>query len=425
MNKPPLFFAIIWLFLSVITFSQEVQASRYASIVIDVNRGVVLHAVNPDKRRYPASLTKIMTLYMVFEALKQGKLTLDQRLRVSRRAAGMAPTNLKLTAGGTISLETAIYALVTKSANDAAVIVAEALGKTESKFAILMTKKARALGMSKTTFRNASGLPNRRQKSTARDMATLARHLIKDFPRQYRYFSTAKYVFRGKTLKNHNNLLRTYRGADGVKTGYIRASGFNLVASAERNGRRLIGVVFGGRNAKSRDREMARLLDKGFAKAKTWRGGRSKAKQRTAKLTPKPKLTPKQSASKKPMIKPGVKPAAKSARTTLKPKKVGLKPKKVGLKPKTPPKATRDAQPAWSIQVGAYQNVNPARRAAQLAVKRIRNLTEHTRIHIAPHKEAGGLIYRARLVGFTKSHAKAACQRLKRRRMGCVAIPPA
>jgi D-alanyl-D-alanine carboxypeptidase len=404
MNKLPLFFAVIWLFLGVLTFSQEASASRYASIVIDMNRGVVLHAVNPDKRRYPASLTKIMTLYMVFEALKQGKLTLGQRLHVSRRAAGMAPSNLRLTAGGTITLETAIYALVTKSANDAAVIVAEALGKTESKFAILMTKRARALGMNKTTFRNASGLPNRRQKSTARDMATLASHLINDFPRQYRYFSTAKYVFRGKTLKNHNNLLRTYRGADGVKTGYIRASGFNLVASAERGGRRLIGVVFGGRNAKSRDREMARLLDRGFEKAKTWRGGKTKTKRRVAKLAPR------KSASKKPAAKPA---------------KAPVKPKKVTLKPKAPTKAAQDAQPEWSIQVGAYQNVNPARRAAQLAVKRIRNLTRHTRIHIAPHKEEGGLIYRARLVGFTKSHAKSACQRLKRRRMGCVPIPPA
>lgn len=399
MNKLPLSFAVIWLSLGIITFSQEAASSRYASIVIDVNRGVVLHAVNPDKRRYPASLTKIMTLYMVFEALKQGKLTLDQRLNVSRRAAGMAPSNLKLTAGSTITLETAIYALVTKSANDAAVIVAEALGKTESKFAILMTKKARALGMEKTTYRNASGLPNRRQKSTARDMATLARHLINDFPRQYRYFSTSKYIFRGKTLKNHNNLLRTYRGADGVKTGYIRASGFNLVASAERDGRRLIGVVFGGRNPKSRDREMALLLDKGFAKAKAWRVGASNIKRRTAKKALKKTMF------KKPKTKP-VQAIRKYAHDL-------------------PPPVKRDAEPAWSIQVGAYQTVNPAHRAAQLAVKRIRNLTEHTRIHIAPHKDEGGLIYRVRLVGFTKSHARAACQRLKRRRMGCVPIPPA
>ena len=399
MNKLPLFFAVIWLFLGVITFSQEAAASRYASIVIDVNRGIVLHAINPDKRRYPASLTKIMTLYMVFEALKQGKLTLDQRLYVSRRAAGMAPSNLKLTAGNTITLETAIYALVTKSANDAAVIVAEALGKTESKFAVLMTKKARTLGMRKTTFRNASGLPNRRQKSTARDMATLARHLINDFPRQYRYFSTPKYIFRGKTLKNHNTLLRTYRGTDGVKTGYIHASGFNLVASAKRDGRRLIGVVFGGHNPKSRDRKMARLFDKGFAKTKTWRGGVSSIKRSTTKIALK-KTTPK-----KPTTKP-LKAIRKYAHDLT-------------------PKVIRDTEPAWSIQVGAYQTVNPARRAAQLAVKRIRNLNEHTRIHISPHKEEGGLIYRARLVGFTKSHAKAACQRLKRRRMACVAIPPA
>ena len=396
-----------------------------------MDRGAVLHAVNPDKSRYPASLTKIMTLYMVFEGLKKGTLSLQQRLHVSKRAAGMAPSNLRLVAGSTMTLEAAIYAIVTKSANDAAVIIAEALGGTEPKFALRMTKKARKMGMRKTTFRNASGLPNRRQKSTARDMATLARHLISDFPLQYRYFSTKKYTFRGKTLKNHNNLLRTYRGADGIKTGYIRASGFNLVASAERDGRRLIGVVFGGRSSKTRDREMARLLDKGFEKAKTW------TPQRTAGLIKTKKFAPR-----KP--KPAFKPKSAVAKATIKPKPTLSKtmvsktaaampaaPKSTGNKaPPSIPIAFRATPPApnapaWSIQVGAYQKSNPARRAAQRAVKRIRNLTEHTRIHIAPHQEGDNLIYRARLIGFTKLHAQAACKRLKRRRMGCVAIPPA
>ncbi|MBT5811557.1 MAG: D-alanyl-D-alanine carboxypeptidase [Rhodospirillaceae bacterium] len=400
-----------------------------------MDRGAVLHAVNPDKSRYPASLTKIMTLYMVFEGLKKGTLTLQQRLHVSKRAAGMAPSSLRLVAGSTITLEAAIYAIVTKSANDAAVVIAETLGGTESKFALRMTKKARKLGMRKTTFRNASGLPNRRQKSTARDMATLARHLISDFPLQYRYFSTKKYTFRGKTLKNHNNLLRTYRGADGIKTGYICASGFNLVASAERDGRRLIGVVFGGRSSKTRDREMARLLDKGFEKAKTWSPPRIAGLIKTKKFaprTPKPAFKPKPAVAKatnKP--KPTVSKTAVSKTAVAKP----AAPKSIGNK-STGNKAPSDIliafratppdpnAPAWSIQVGAYQKSKPARRAAQRAVKRIRNLTEHTRIHIAPHQEGDNLIYRARLVGFTKSHAQAACKRLKRRRMGCVAIAP-
>ena len=399
MKRLRVLFPVIVFFLSLYAGSTESHAARYAAIVIDANRGSVLHAVNPDKRRYPASLTKIMTLYMVFEALKRGELTLEQRLRVSRRAAGMAPTNLRLKAGDAITVKSAIFALITKSANDAAVIVAEALGKTEAGFAILMTKKARQFGMRRTTFRNASGLPNRRQKTTARDMALLAQRLITDFPKRYRYFSTQKFKFRGKTLKNHNNLLRTYQGADGVKTGYIRASGFNLVASAERDGHRLIGVVFGGKNSKSRDAQMVRLLDRGFKKT------RSRIARNTSKQNPiKHKLAKKKVAApaNKQLASPATRPA-----------------------PSTHTALTGRTEPLWAIQVGAYRNANPARRAAQLAVKRILNLPDAARIHITPHRQGTDLFYRARLLGFTKSNAEAACKRLRSRRMGCVPIPPA
>lgn len=395
-------FPITVFFLCLIAGPVESYAARYAAIVIDANRGSVLHAVNPDKRRYPASLTKIMTLYMVFEALKRGELTLGQRLRVSRRAAGMAPTNLRLKAGDTIAVKSAIFALITKSANDAAVVIAETLGKTEAKFAILMTNKARQFGMRRTTFRNASGLPNRRQRTTARDMALLAQHLITDFPKRYRYFSTQKYKFRGKTLKNHNSLLRTYRGADGVKTGYIRASGFNLVASAERDGRRLIGVVFGGKNSKSRDAQMARLLDRGFKKAQS-RIARNKPKQTPAKH----KLAKKKAAA--PLNKKAVSVVSVAA-----PLSTAALPSAAGRK-----------AASWAIQVGAYRDANPARRAAQLAVKRIQNLPKAARIHITPHQQGSNLFYRARLLGFTKTKAEAACKRLRSRRMGCVPIPPA
>ena len=238
--------------------------AKYASVVIDAETGEVLHARNSKTRRHPASLVKMMTLYMVFDALEKRKLKLNQGLRVSRRAAGMPPSKLGLRRGQTIRVKEAILALVTKSANDVAVVVAEAIGGTESQFAQKMTKKARQLGLKRTTFRNASGLPNRRQLSTARDMAALARALIRDFPQYYHYFGTKSFKYRGRTYRNHNKLLRTYKGADGIKTGYIRASGYNLVASGVRNGRRVIAVVFGGRTPRTRNRHTATLLDRGF-----------------------------------------------------------------------------------------------------------------------------------------------------------------
>jgi D-alanyl-D-alanine carboxypeptidase len=241
-------------------------AARYASIIIDADTGRVLYEVNADTRNYPASLTKMMTLYMAFEALEKGKLRLNENLKVSKRASGMAPSKLGLKRGQTIKVKDIILALVTKSANDAAVVLAEALAGTETRFAKRMTAKARELGMSRTNFRNASGLPNRRQLSTARDMAILAQALINRYPKYYHYFSTTNFSYKGRRHRNHNSLLTKYDGTDGIKTGYIRASGFNLVASAVRDGRRIIGVVFGGKSSRSRDKHMAKLLDRGFTR---------------------------------------------------------------------------------------------------------------------------------------------------------------
>jgi D-alanyl-D-alanine carboxypeptidase len=258
----------IYMFLALgFTAMPVTQAqARYASIVVDAHTGKVLHETNADTRNPPASLVKIMTLYIAFEALENDQLSLDQRLQISRHAAGMPATRLGLRAGQTIQVKDAILAVITQSANDAAVVLAEALGGTEVEFARMMTWKARALGMSRTDFRNASGLPNRQQFSTARDMVTLARALLRDFPQRYHLFSITKFHYKGRAYHNHNHLLGSYTGTDGIKTGYIRASGFNLVASVKRDDRRVVAVVFGGKTARSRDRHMVQLLDHGFAK---------------------------------------------------------------------------------------------------------------------------------------------------------------
>jgi D-alanyl-D-alanine carboxypeptidase len=236
-----------------------------AALIIDGETGKVLYARNADSERHPASLTKMMTLYLLFEQLHSGAMTLSTDLPVSEHAAEQAPTKLHLWPGSTIPVDTAIRAIVVKSANDVAVAIAESIGGTESHFAEMMTEKARALGMSHTFYHNASGLPDELQITTARDLAILARHLAYDFPQYFHYFGTSSFVFRGQLLMGHDNLIGNYEGADGIKTGYTSASGFNLVSSVVRGNVHIIGVVMGGRSAHKRDMEMVRLLDDTFA----------------------------------------------------------------------------------------------------------------------------------------------------------------
>lgn len=242
-----------------------------ASIVVDTNSGRVLEADNADARRHPASLTKIMTLYLLFEQLEAGKIKLTTEMPVSAHAAAQAPSKLDLKPGDTIDVATAIGAIVTKSANDVAVIVAEAVGSTETDFAKMMTAKARALGMSHTTYHNASGLPDDRQITTARDQAILGRAIRDRFPQYFHYFSTRTFTWHGKRMRNHNHLLGRVDGVDGIKTGYIHDSGFNIVASAHRGNRRLVVVVFGGKSARARDVRASRLIAKNMRKAATKR----------------------------------------------------------------------------------------------------------------------------------------------------------
>ena len=295
---------------AVLTISSDhTLAAPYADIVVDANSGNVLHSTNPDAQRHPASLTKIMTLYLLFEQLEAGKLKLDSQLKVSGEAAGQMPTKLGLKPGTTIQVEDAIKGIITRSANDVAVVVAEAIAGDEDDFAKRMTRKAQALGMSRTVYKNASGLPDNDQVTTARDQSILGRAIQERFPKYYKYFSTRSFTFRGQSISNHNHLLGRVDGVDGIKTGYIGASGFNLVTSVHRGNRYLVAVVMGGSSAGSRDAKMRDLISDKIAQASTSRtapmvaegGAPSGAtiEPKVAKVEPKPDAKTESKAERK------------------------------------------------------------------------------------------------------------------------------
>jgi len=240
----------------------DIPSQRYAAIVIIESSGKVLYQARAEAIRYPASLTKMMTMYMVFEALKSGKIKKSTPIPISKKAASEPASKLYLKPGDTLSVEEALVALAVKSANDVAYATGEFLSGSEAAFAKAMTKRARQLGMPSTTFKNASGLPDKRQVTTARDMATLGVLLRKNFPQYFHYFNMRSMKFRGKTIRGHNRVLGQLKGADGIKTGYTRASGFNLVTSAMTDRGRVIGVVMGENSSKSRDKHMVQLINK-------------------------------------------------------------------------------------------------------------------------------------------------------------------
>lgn len=248
--------------------SQKPTANpRYATLVVDANTGTVLHQENADKYRYPASLTKMMTLYLAFEAVKEGKLQMEQPLRVSAFAASRPKMNMGLRPGQKMTVEEAILSLIVRSANDSAVVLAEAISGSEPKFATKMTERARDLGMMHTAYRNASGLPDAAQKTTAYDLARLAIALRRDFPEYYPLFSRTNFTYNGTVYPGHNRITSNYPGCDGLKTGFVNASGFNLVSSAKRGETKVVAVVMGGQTARSRDQQMITLLDRFLGKA--------------------------------------------------------------------------------------------------------------------------------------------------------------
>ncbi len=244
--------------------SEATYRARFAALVVNADDGQILYEVNAEEIRHPASLTKMMTLYLLFEAMKRGKLDMDSRLSVSSKAAAAPPTNIDLIPGDQITVKTAIESLIVRSANDVAMVVAEGLGGSQAEFADMMNAKARQLGMNDTNFENPSGLPDDQQVSTAYDLARLGIALKRDFPEYYQWFSITEFEFRGRYYEGHNRLLGRYPGTDGIKTGYIGKSGFNLVTSVKRGSWRLVGVIMGGRTAASRDQQMMDMLDNTF-----------------------------------------------------------------------------------------------------------------------------------------------------------------
>ncbi|MGE5537199.1 MAG: D-alanyl-D-alanine carboxypeptidase family protein [Gemmatimonas sp.] len=381
----------------------EPASARYSDIVIDVRSGQVLHEINADTRNYPASLTKLMTLYLAFEALDRGQITLDETVPVSAHAAAQAPSKLGLVTGERVSYRNLLLGLVTKSANDAAVVVGESLGGTEAKFAVLMTEKAHVLGMTETTFKNASGLPNLRQMTTARDMAKLALALQRDFPQHYHYFGTREFSYKGIVHRNHNNLLGRVEGVDGMKTGFIQASGFNLVASAERNGKRYVTVVMGGESVKARDAEVAALLDQAFA------GTLTASATRVAAL---PNQLSKNVVAKRSGAKTTRTAAAKPA-----------KPATTKTAAAIPAKGTSlgDTLTSWAIQVGAYSRQASAQQAASKALSEIRQVASNAEIAVAG---GGKALYRARIIGLTQASAQEACRVLRQKGTDCMPMAP-
>ena len=383
------------LLFAMLVAAGRAEASKYASIVMEEASGRVLFSRNADSLRYPASLTKIMTLYLLFEDIEAGKISLKSRIPVSKRAAGRSPSKLYLKPGQSINAEQAIYALVTKSANDVATAVAEKLAGTERKFAKRMTRKAKSLGMTRTTFMNASGLPNRRQRSTARDMARLAIAIRRDFPQFYKFFSTKSFSWKGRRFKNHNRLLANYSGTDGIKTGYINASGFNLVAAVERRGVRLIGVVFGGKTSRSRDRHMISILDRQFKRAKT--------------------ITVRAAAAM-----PSALPIAPPRRTADLPEVPATLPNSAHIAARA--NKPGDVPSLWSVQIGNFAQRANAHKAAIRARRTADDVLGMTPAHLMLVSRGNMPLWRVRFNNLDEGAARAACAALFSAGSPCIAV---
>ncbi len=462
-------FILVSFLLLFVFFNQNVYAkanNKYAAFVMDVDSGLILHSRNADKLLYPASLTKMMTLALTFDALDSGKLRLNSRIYISKYAASMIPSKLGLKPGSTIRVKDAINAVAIKSANDIAVALAERLGGSEKNFARMMNKKARSLGMRNTNFRNASGLHDPRQVSTARDMARLGRAMVTKYKRYYHYFSNESFTYNGNTYKTHNKLMGKYAGMDGLKTGYIRQSGFNLVASAVRNDRRLVAVVLGGKTGKSRNKQMEKLLDKSFSRISALQI----AKFNAPIPRRKPSLATIEVASiASPYVPPAIplikKKSAEnvnqarwsmldidnensmfnrmigqgdydiSVRNRIETGLIAISAQMgedipsyilasandnaAGVMPKivsVPKKQVGD----WAIQIGAFSSREATNKAIADSIKKLPDYLNHHKSVVAPSRTSKGWIYKGRLYGYTKQSANDACKILN----DCIAISP-
>jgi D-alanyl-D-alanine carboxypeptidase len=425
----PKFLLILALAAMTALAAAPARAAEYAGIVIDANTGKTLYSASADEARYPASLTKMMTLYMIFEALDAKRIRKDTRVPFSAHAAAQPPTKLGVRAGGSVTVETIIYGLVTKSANDAAAAVGELLAGTEQGFARQMTAKARKLGMSKTTFQNASGLPNPSQKTTARDMAILGIALREHFPHYYDYFSTRSFTLGKTRMPNHNKLLGRVKGVDGIKTGYIRASGFNLVSSVKTDGRSIVAVVIGGRTGASRDAQMTNLIREFLPKASTRDGGALVARRvinggapvatAAVKLprsdVPTPDFRPDGESVEVAAYAPAAEAAARTAEAAID----EVSPAR-GIDPVRTASTVRSG---WVVQVASTPSKEQALAILDATSSRAGNILSGALPFTELFELKGNVYHRARFGGFsTKTAAFDACTALKRKKIDCYAV---
>jgi D-alanyl-D-alanine carboxypeptidase len=396
-----------------------------AAIVVDMNSGRILHEQASMTPRAPASLTKMMTLYVLFSYLRSGAVTPDTEFVVTPYAASQSPTKLGLKPGATIRAADAVNALVTLSANDAAVTIAENLAGTEANFARVMTRKAQEIGMMSTLFRNASGLPNDQQVTTARDMAILAQHLIRDFPEYYGCFQTKYFTYRGHRYRNHNRLLFGYKGTDGIKTGYTRAAGFNLTASVKRDDKHLVAVVLGGRTGSQRDAAMRALLDRSFPKAVAGRPKPVDTAPLVASLETAPPPPPVAKKRVFALASAGpAEPVSFSTEAAPAPARLAApQAAEVSADPTpTGPTTSDKAAGPYHVQVGAFTSQAEAEsRLGEVRGRATTILDGHQPVAVAFQKDDTQW-YRARFAGFTQDRAKSTCAELKRMSFECVVM---
>lgn len=409
----PVFAALIFSIAAIV----PAEARKYAALVMDAKTGIVLYQSSASAKVYPASLTKMMTAYLTFEALEKGKLKLGQKLKVSRRAARQPASKLGLRAGSYITVEDALKAIIVKSANDAATVLAEAQSKTEHRFAVLMTARARMLGMKNTRFMNASGLPDRRQKTTARDMAKLGLALIRDFPEKYKMFGKRTFKYKGRTYRSTNKLLDRFPGVDGIKTGYINASGFNLVATSVRNDRRIIAAIFGGRTGARRDRAMTRLLHTGFAQARKMRVQLARAA--AAKQASVPPARPTLRTSDQTTLASSNVPVPQARGATASDK--SLLRFALFTPAQAAPRPPRRV--SYGIQVGAFSTERQALAGISRARKQGGGILDGRTGIVEPiERKKRKTLYRARLLSFDKAEANFACGELNKLNIPCMSF---
>ena len=394
-------------FLCGIALSFCLSAKAHAatsSIIIDAENGEILSSSAPDTLRYPASLTKVMTLYITFDALNKGLIKMTDDLKVSRHAANMAPSKLGLRAGQTVKVKTCIEALIVKSANDCAAVLAENLGYSEENFAQTMTQVAHELGMKNTTFKNANGLPNKAQKTTARDMALLGAAMYHHFPQYYKLFSLKKFTYNGRTIYTHNHILKTFSGADGMKTGFTNAAGYNIITSAKRNGHRVIAVTMGHNTAKERDRHVSNMMDKGLKKLAL--NDKFKDTNMYASLDSKKVIASGQEEQVASNIAEQKKSWNLDNDTTS----------------NTQSTDNSSSQNLWGIQIGAFSNYSKARSYALKIKKEAARKLAGKPIDIEPVANGSVIIYRSKIIGLAKSDADKACKSLKRSNKSCIVV---